>query len=334
MNTLSRPARNLAAALIALISPLAGHAVDTSRADVQAFAQRMAEEHGIAVEESLKILAQAEIQPRIIEAMDRPAEKVKPWYEYRRIFLTEKRIEAGVAFWDTHRAMLDRISAETGVPPEIIIGILGVETFYGRITGSYRVLDALATIAFEYPKRSAFFTRELEEFLLLSREQDIDPLSATGSYAGAMGSPQFISSSYRAYATDGDGDGRVDLWNSWADIFASVANYFKAHRWQPGEPVVTRANGSVPATSVTARPRLDQTLEGLKAAGVDFDRSGATGDKAMLFELEQESGPEYWVGFQNFYVITRYNRSNMYAMAVHQLGTEVAARMNGGDEPG
>jgi membrane-bound lytic murein transglycosylase B len=334
VNILPRPARILAAALAALLSPLTGHAVDTSRPDVKAFAERMAAEHGIAMEESLGILAQAEIQPRIIEAMDRPAEKVKPWYEYRRIFLTEKRIEAGVAFWDTHRELLERISAQSGVPPEIIVGILGVETFYGRITGSYRVLDALATIAFEYPKRSAFFTRELEEFLLLSREQNIDPLSATGSYAGAMGSPQFISSSYRAYAADGDGDGRVDLWNSWPDIFASVANYFTAHRWQPGERVVTRADGAMPAAALSAGPRLDRTLGELTAAGVEFDRSGATGEKAMLFELEQENGPEYWVGFQNFYVITRYNRSNMYAMAVHQLGSEIAARVNAGDEPG
>lgn len=334
MNILIRPARFFVAVCIALLAPGVGHALDTSKPEVQVFVERMVSEHGFSEEESLQILGQAEIQPRIIEAMERPAEKVKPWYEYRKIFITEKRIAAGVEFWDTHRELLERISAETGVPPQIIVGILGVETFYGRITGSYRVLDALATIAFEYPPRSKFFTRELEQFLLLSREQGIDPLSATGSYAGAMGGPQFISSSYRAYAADGDGDGRIDLWQSWPDVVASVANYFKAHKWQTGERVVTRANGSVPQTALSQGLRLDQTPSALAAAGVDFDCNGDTGDKAMLFELEQESGPEYWVGFKNFYVITRYNRSNMYAMAVHQLGHEIAARVNDLEQPG
>ncbi len=334
MNIFIRPAGILVAVLVALLAPGFSHALDTSRPEVRVFVERMVSEHGFSEEESLKILGQAEIQPRIIEAMDRPAEKVKPWYEYRKIFITEKRIAAGVEFWGTHRELLERISEETGVPPQIIVGILGVETFYGRITGSYRVLDALATIAFEYPPRSKFFTRELEQFLLLSREQGIDPLNATGSYAGAMGGPQFISSSYRAYAADGDGDGRIDLWQSWPDVFASVANYFKAHKWQTAGRVVTRANGDVPQTALSKGLRLDQTPSGLSAAGVEFDCDGNTGDKAMLFELEQENGPEYWVGFQNFYVITRYNRSNMYAMAVHQLGREIAARIDDVAQPG
>jgi len=334
VNIFIRPAGTLVAVLVALFTPGFSHALDTSKPEVRVFVERMVSEHGFSEEESLQILGQAEIQPRIIEAMDRPAEKVKPWYEYRKIFITEKRIAAGVEFWDTHRELLERISEETGVPPQIIVGILGVETFYGRITGSYRVLDALATIAFEYPPRSKFFTRELEQFLLLSREQGIDPLNATGSYAGAMGGPQFISSSYRAYAADGDGDGRIDLWQSWPDVFASVANYFKAHKWQTAGRVVTRANGDVPQTALSKGLRLDQTPSGLSAAGVEFDCAGNTGDKAMLFELEQENGPEYWVGFQNFYVITRYNRSNMYAMAVHQLGREIAARIDDVAQPG
>jgi membrane-bound lytic murein transglycosylase B len=318
----------LGIALIASLLPSAGFALDTSRPEVSAFVTRMSAEHGFTTEQTLLILGQAEIQPRIIEAMSRPAEKTKPWFEYRQIFLTEKRIAAGVEFWDAHREDLEAVSKRTGVPPQIIVGIIGVETFFGRITGSYRVLDALATLAFDYPPRSAFFTSELEQFLLLAQEQGIDPLTATGSYAGAMGSPQFISSSYRAYASDGDDDGRIDLWNSWADVFASVANYFNAHKWQNAERVVTPVTGTVPPALLSDGVRLDRTVAELTAAGVEFDHSGDTGDKAMLFQLDQETGPEYWVGFQNFYVITRYNRSNMYAMAVYELGRDIAARIN------
>jgi membrane-bound lytic murein transglycosylase B len=178
------------------------------------------------------ILALARIQPPIIEAISRPAERVRPWHEYRKIFMTEERIAAGVLFWQAHREGIERVAAETGVPGEILVGIIGVETFYGRIIGRYRVLDALATLAFEYPPRSAFFARELEQFLLLVREQGLEIETPVGSYAGAMGLPQFIPSSYRAYAVDGDGDGRIDLWTSIDDILASVANYFRAHGWR------------------------------------------------------------------------------------------------------
>ncbi|MGB5211372.1 MAG: lytic murein transglycosylase B [Gammaproteobacteria bacterium] len=320
-------------ALVAAVFPVAGFALDTSRPEVIAFVEMMSTEHGISSEQTLLILNQAETQPRIIEAMSRPAEKTKPWFEYRQIFLTEKRIAEGVEFWNAHREDLEAISERTGVPPQIIVGIIGVETFFGRITGSYRVLDALATLAFDYPPRSKFFTSELEQFLLLTQEQSIDPLTASGSYAGAMGSPQFISSSYRAYAADGDDDGRIDLWNSWADIFASVANYFKAHKWQAFERVVAPVTGTVDPGLLSNGLRLDRTVAELTAAGVAFDHSGDTGDKAMLFMLEQETGPAYWVGFQNFYVITRYNRSNMYAMAVYELGRDIAARVDDGSTP-
>jgi membrane-bound lytic murein transglycosylase B len=311
-----------------LISPVyAGSGLDMSRNDVTSFVARMERDHGIPAEETRRVLSAAEIQPPILEAMRRPAEKVKPWHEYRQIFLTDKRIDAGVQFWHEHRGELERISADTGVPPEIIVGILGVETFYGRITGRYRVIDALSTLAFEYPPRSRFFTSELEQFLLLAREQGIDPHTATGSYAGAMGGPQFISSSYRAYAVDASGDGRVDLWENWTDIMGSVANYFTAHGWQNGETIVTRIPGDIPADLLSDGLRLDRDLSRL----VEFGVSDGEAQKVMVFELEAENGPQYWVGHKNFYVITRYNRSNMYAMAVYELGQAVRARLETSD---
>lgn len=323
------PALLFALVSLALAAPAsAQQALNLDEPDVAAFIERMSTEHGIPAAETRAILAGAAIQPKILEAMQRPAEKVKPWHEYRQIFITDKRIDAGVAFWDEHEAELERVYEQTGVPPQAIAGIIGVETFYGRITGTYRVVDSLATLAFAYPPRSRFFTSELEAFLLLTREQEIDPLVATGSYAGAMGGPQFISSSYRAYAVDGDGDGRVDLWDSWPDIIASVANYFEEHGWQRDGRVVTAAQAPVPAAALSAGLKLDRTVAGLRDAGVEFG-DGEPGDPAMLFQLEAESGPEYWVGFKNFYVITRYNRSNMYAMAVLQLGQSISDRRAG-----
>ncbi|MGD1976390.1 MAG: lytic murein transglycosylase B [Gammaproteobacteria bacterium] len=320
--------RLLALASVFSISPLyAGSGLDLSRNDVTTFIAMMEREHGIPVEETRGVLSEAQIQPPILEAMRRPAEKVKPWHEYRQIFLTDKRIDAGVQFWRENRSELDRVSGDTGVPPEIIVGILGVETFYGRITGRYRVIDALATLAFEYPPRSRFFTSELEQFLLLAREQGIDPHTATGSYAGAMGGPQFISSSYRAYAVDASGDGRVDLWENWTDIMGSVANYFTAHGWEAGGEVVARIPRDVPANLLSDGLRLDRDLSSLVELGIP---SGGA-QKVMVFELEAENGPQYWVGYKNFYVITRYNRSNMYAMAVYELGQAVRARREAAD---
>ena len=292
---------------------------------VQTFIDMMVDKHGFEREELVVVFNEAQRREDILELMRKPAEKRLQWHEYRKIFLTPARTDGGVAFWKENAAALSKAEAAFGVAPQVVVAIIGVETRYGSNTGRHRVLDALSTLAFDYPPRSEFFTGELEQYLLLAREEDIDVVTTTGSYAGAMGGPQFISSSYRAYAADGDGDGRIDLWQSWPDVFASVANYFKAHKWQTAGRVVTRANGDVPQTALSKGLRLDQTPSGLSAAGVEFDCDGNTGDKAMLFELEQENGPEYWVGFQNFYVITRYNRSAMYAMAVYQLATELAA---------
>jgi membrane-bound lytic murein transglycosylase B len=305
--------------------------LDPEREDVRAFVERVHEQHGLERESVLGILGLARIQPPIIEAISRPAERVRPWHEYRAIFMTPERIAAGVEFWTPHRERIGQIAAETGVPGEILVGIIGVETFYGRIIGRYRVLDALATLAFEYPPRSAFFARELEQFLLLVREQGLEIETPVGSYAGAMGLPQFIPSSYRAYALDGDGDGIVDLWHSIDDILASVANYFRVHGWRAGEPVVAPAVTGAADPGVLADQGLapSTTVGRLWSAGIGLAGPAplAPSAAAGLFALEHEDGLRYWAGFHNFYVITRYNRSLMYALVVHQLGEAVRARI-------
>ncbi len=300
-------------------------ALDLSKDNVKAFVDNMVDSHNLKREDVESVLKQAEIKESILEAMRRPAEKSKPWHEYRKIFLNKRRIEQGVEFWQTHNEAIEKVAEERGVPPEIIVAIIGVETNYGRITGSYRVVDALSTLAFDYPPRSPFFTKELENFFLLSSEEPVDLLVAKGSYAGAMGAPQFMPSSYRNYAADGDRDGTRDLFNNWDDVFASIANYFIDHGWQPNAPVVSRA---------TADPRLAKRLElrrilpvyrtgFLQSQGIEFDRLGDEDDLAMVVNLDGENELETWVGYQNFYVITRYNRSKMYAMAVHQLGLAI-----------
>jgi membrane-bound lytic murein transglycosylase B len=312
----------------ALAVPMTAAAIDIDRPEVREFIAELAAAHDIEAAEIERVLSQAEVQTSIIEAMERPAERTKPWHEYRDIFITEKRIDAGLAFWREHRDTIARISADTGVPPEILLGIIGVESYYGRITGRYRVIDALATLTFEYPPRAKFFRRELAEFIVLAREEKVDPLTALGSYAGAMGSPQFIPTSYRAYAVDSNGDGRRDLWNSWEDVIGSVANYFVVHKWRPGEEVTSRATlaerfaGAVPEKNSL---KADASVAALSNDGVVF-ATGLPGEaSARLIAFEGAAGPEYWVGFHNFYVITRYNRSAMYAMAVWQLGSEIVA---------
>jgi len=315
-----------AALIAAVAAPVPALAIDVQREDVQAFIDDMVERHDYDRERLEDALREAESQGRILEAIARPAERTLEWAEYRRIFLTDERIEAGAGFWREHRDTLERISRDTGVPPEILVGIVGVETYFGRITGNYRVLDALVTLAFDYPPRQSFFRRELEEYLLLVREQGMDVAQPTGSYAGAMGAPQFMPSSYRAYAADASGDDYPDIWSNWADVLGSVANYFVEHDWQPGGEVVTRAslaknwNGSTPRNSL----RTEETVGSLSRSGVMFATDLDTDARSSLLKLEGEAGAEYWVAFHNFFVITRYNRSVMYALAVHQLGREIA----------
>ena len=315
------------ALLVLLASPAT--AIETSAKNVQAFVDRMVEEHGFDRAELLETLGRAERKDKILEAISRPAEGTLSWGEYRRIFLTEERIEAGVAFWQEHESELERIAGSSGVPIEIIVGIIGVETYYGRITGSYRVLDALTTLAFHYPRRSAFFTRELEQFLLLVRSEALDATEPTGSYAGAMGRPQFMPSSYMAYAVDSTGDGKRDIWNNWSDVAGSIANYFLKHQWRPGDQVAAQATLGEDFEGPIARPALkpSTTVAKLRERGVSFDTDLEDDDPGRLIELEGDGGAEHWVGFHNFFVITRYNRSVMYALAVHQLGLEIAAEV-------
>ncbi|MBI5040322.1 MAG: lytic murein transglycosylase B [Gammaproteobacteria bacterium] len=290
------------------------------------FIADMAARHQLPPAEVTALLADAKPQQSILDAMSRPAE-AKPWRDYRPIFLTRERINGGVAFWNTNAQILADAQQHFGVDSRVVVAIVGVETRYGGNTGKYRVLDALATLGFDYPKRGEFFRGELEQFLLLTREEHVDARTAKGSYAGAMGQGQFIPSSYRAYAVDFDGDGKRDLWNSERDVLGSVANYFKEHGWQQGAPVVARAQ--VRGTAYKAL--LDKGLKphmpasDLAKYGVHTESPIAPNTPVALVELDGADGLEQWVVFNNFYVITRYNRSPLYAMAVHQLSNEIAA---------
>jgi membrane-bound lytic murein transglycosylase B len=306
---------------------------DLSRRDIVAFVDDVAARNAIPRADLLALLGKAVAQPKIIEAMTRPAERVSPWWEYRARFLTEQRIREGVDFWAQHRERLARVEQETGVAAPYVIAIIGVETFYGRIKGSWKVLDALMTLGFEYPPRGAFFRSELEQFLLLAREEKVDPAAALGSYAGAMGAPQFIPSSYRRFAVDGGDDGLRNLFVDWDDVVASVANYFKVHGWQAGGPVVVDAEAD-PSLMATLDPRnlnLNDTVAGLRRRGVEFDASVAPDTAAILIPAELADRPNVRVGFQNFHVITRYNRSIRYAMAVHDLAQAISARATAPD---
>ena len=294
---------------------------------VQAFIDDMVTKHGFSKDELTRVFEQAERRDDILELMSKPAEKRLQWFEYRKIFLTRSRIDGGVQYWQQHADILDKAGTAFGVDPQVIVAIIGVETRYGRITGKHRVLDALATLAFDYPPRSKFFTGELEQFLILAREEDIDLLTATGSYAGAMGYGQFIPSSYRHYAVDFDASGSRDLWNSPMDIIGSVANYFKQHGWEHGGVVATRA--TVTGDDYQAVLDLGYTpntvLDALRHEGITPDTPLPDDLVAALIQFDQEDGPEYWLGFNNFYVITRYNHSPLYAMAVYQLSEEIRA---------
>lgn len=304
-------------------------ALDTDRPEVKRFVDLMVEKHSYDRSKLNSVLAQAESKESILEAIARPAERTLEWHEYRDIFMTPERIAAGAAFWTEHRDELQRISDETGVSIEILVGIIGVETYYGRITGNYRVLDALSTLAFDYPPRAKFFLGELEHFLLLVREEGMEATDATGSYAGAMGRPQFMPSSYRAYAVDSTDDGKRDIWDNWSDVIGSVANYFVRHGWQKDSEVVSAASlgaqwsGETPENSLKA----SETVTSLSHQGVMFSTKLAGDQESQLLTLVGDDGEEYWVGFHNFFVITRYNRSVMYALAVHQLGQEIAAEV-------
>jgi membrane-bound lytic murein transglycosylase B len=317
--------------LAALLCMPARHAaaLDVTRPEVRHFIARVAAQDHIPRARLREILAAAQTQPSILEAMERRAEHGKLWFEYRAIFLTEKRINEGADFWIAHRSDLLAASAASGVPPEYIVAILGVETSYGRSTGHYRVLDALATLAFDYPSRAKFFQDELEAFLQLTREAAIDPFTATGSYAGAMGAPQFMPSNYRRYAVDAGRDGHIDLWSNWPDVFASVANYFREHGWTPGEPVLVEATVDPALTAAFDGHTLamTETVASLQAKGLQFQTPLPGSAPALLIAADDADTVRWRIGFHNFYVITRYNHSLLYAMAVNDLADAVRDRV-------
>lgn len=304
---------------------LAQPAADPGAAEKQ-FAQQMAGEHGLDAAAVLEILHRATYRQSVIDTMQRPAE-AKPWKDYRPIFVTQRRIDDGAAFLADNRTLLERIGSQYGVPPELIAAIIGVESNYGRTPMRYRVLDALVTLAFYYPPRSAYFRSELAQLLALhSAAFPYAPEELMGSYAGAMGWPQFMPSSVAKYARDGDGDGKIDLWNSLPDICASVANYFEAFGWQTGAPVALRAR--VAANARTLDPKgLDPVypLQQLAEWGYTTDAKLDPATPATLLRLEGADGPEFWITFRNFQVISRYNKSPLYSMAVFQLSEAIAA---------
>jgi membrane-bound lytic murein transglycosylase B len=294
------------------------------RADVKSFINEMVSKHGFNRAYLEKQFAHAKRLDNVLESIAKPAERELTWKQYRPIFVTKKRSSKGKKFIEQYRTVLERAEKKYGVPVEIIAAIIGVESYYGRHTGKYTVFDSLTTLGFDYPPRAKFFKSELKQFLLLSKEEDIDIDTMTGSYAGAMGMPQFISSSYRHYAVDFDGDGKRDLWNSIEDVIGSVANYFSEHGWQKGLKIahpVDLTSRSTAAENTKLKP--DRTVAQLREQGVAINTGIDGKQMASLFKFKGKRGDEYWIGLNNFYVITRYNHSKLYAMAVFQLSEKL-----------
>ena len=300
------------------------------RSDVRAYADEVADEAGLPRREVERWFAAARFQPKIVALMDRPLLEPPKWFQYAPSFLSQERIDGGVRFWRENDEALARAEAAFGVPPQIIVAIIGVETFYGRNVGGYRVIDALATLAFDYPRRAPFFRGELKEYVLLARDQGFSPLEPKGSFAGAMGVPQFMPGSYRRFAVDFDGDGHADLWRSNADVIGSIGNYLMRHDWQRGEPVLAPASVT-PEARDTALRRLDggiserRALAAWQQDGVaPRDPTQEAGSDPVGLLLLEEAGEgagaaSLWIAYPNFYVITRYNKSRLYAAAVWAL---------------
>jgi len=296
---------------------------------INQFIRMMVQKHMFKQIELEEIFQQVKLHPSILEAISRPAEG-KAWFDYRPIFVTNSRIKGGLKFWQQHSAALEQAHSVYGVPKEIITSIIGVETRYGRHTGRYPIIDSLSTLAFAYPPRSKFFKSELEQYLLMTREERLDPLVLKGSYAGAMGMPQFISSSFRRYAVDFDKSGQRNLWESPTDAIGSVANYFKKHHWRSGEPIASKVkvHGERYRLLLSKGIKPNKTQQELLDNGVVLPNNLPNKLKGRLIAFETKSGPEYWVIWHNFYVISRYNHSALYSMAVFQLSEQVHARYN------
>ena len=308
------------------------HAQTGLRAEYEAFVEAIALKHDMDREALRRLFAQIKPQPSIIRAMNAPSTSL-PWHTFRKGHVDPVRISGGVKFWNQHAATLARAAREYGVPEEIITATIGIETHYGGYTGDFRILDALATLAFDYPKRAEFFRDELEQYVLMGKEGALDLGRLRGSYAGAMGIPQFMPSSYRKYAVDFDGDGKRNLWSSVPDVIGSVANYYKLHQWQPGELVTLPARvNATPDASLTNDITPKTPIGEFRKLGIQpVGDIGSISDEtlAALLPLETENGMQYWFGFKNFYVITRYNRSTNYAMAVYEIAQGIKASRRG-----
>ncbi|VEB54592.1 murein hydrolase B [Escherichia coli] len=298
--------------------------------NAQQFIDRMVNKHGFDRQQLQEILSQAKRLDSVLRLMDNqaPTTSVKPpsgpngaWLRYRKKFITPDNVQNGVVFWNQYEDALNRAWQVYGVPPEIIVGIIGVETRWGRVMGKTRILDALATLSFNYPRRAEYFSGELETFLLMARDEQDDPLNLKGSFAGAMGYGQFMPSSYKQYAVDFSGDGHINLWDP-VDAIGSVANYFKAHGWVKGDQVAVMANGQAPGLPNGFKTKY--SISQLAAAGLTPQQPLGNHQQASLLRLDVGTGYQYWYGLPNFYTITRYNHSTHYAMAVWQLGQAVA----------
>ena len=322
-----------AAGLGLLVSTAPAHAVEVNAyPELASMIEQLVSENGLDRQRLNFWLADARINQDIIQAMQRPAERL-PWHRYRLHFLTRSSIRNGGKFLARYSDVFRQAETRFGIPAEILVAIIGIETRYGKVTGRHRVLDSLTTLALEYPRRSAFFMAELKEFLRLSGDGIVKPLETKGSYAGAVGIPQFMPSSYRHYAVDFDGDGRRDLIGSEADAIGSVANYLNAHGWQVGEPVVERlskSNGARAGNYTTRGLEVDVSLETLQQDGVRLTNKNFTGRKVGVIRLEQDGHEVFRVAYPNFFVLTRYNRSQVYAMAVFELAEQIAKRNDGG----
>lgn len=295
------------------------------RKDVQNFINMMVKQHQFKRPELVSVFEQVQLQPQIIESMERPFEK-KNWDVYKQLFLTPQRVQGGIAFWQANQQILQKAEKQFGVPAHVIVAIIGVETLYGKNQGSYRVIDALSTLAFNYPKRSDFFSKELAEYFLLCREHHVTPTQYVGSYAGAMGKPQFMPSSYRNYAVDFSTNPKKDLMNDDKAVIASVANYFQRHGWITDEGIAQPAkiSGTGYKHINTAYKSAAYSIKQLTSAGVQpLTAAFNPPDKAGLIELNTDQGSEFWLAYPNFYVITRYNSSPQYALAVYLLSQEL-----------
>lgn len=299
---------------------------------LNAFVSKMVKSHQFNEVELKQLFKEVDIKENIIKTMMRPAEGSMPWHQYRKIFMGDKRIKGGVEFWNENQDALSAVEMQYGVPAEMIVAIIGVETLYGSYTGSHRVIDALSTLAFSYPQRSAFFTAELEQFLILCREEKMNPLLPKGSYAGAMGIPQFMPSSYSAYAVDFEGDEKRDIWTNPADAIASVANYFSKHQWHKGEAVafMVNAEGDAYKSALTTGLKPDLSWSDLQALAITSEQEIKADETVKLLAYQQPDADELWTGLHNFYVITRYNHSPMYAMAVYQLSQAISQQRQQG----